>query len=101
MSDPIVPKPVRTAAIRGFIRTTAQAYAASIPTGGVSAAAIIALVSDPDPLVLVATAAAALLSPLLAGLASYLSILASGVPVDYTNVVDVRANGLGGEAPTI
>jgi hypothetical protein len=80
----LVPAKTKVAAKRGFIRTTAQAYAASLPTGGVSAAAIAATVADPNPVLLVATAAAAVLSPPLAGLASYLSILSSGIPEDYT-----------------
>jgi hypothetical protein len=82
-TDPLVPDAARRAAKRGFLRTTAQAYAASIPTGGVSAGAIVALVQDPNPLLIAATIIAALVSPPLAGLASALSILSKGIPEDY------------------
>lgn len=84
----IVPPDVHLAAKRGFVRTTVQAFAASIPTAGVSAGAMISLVTDPDPVVLGCTAAAALLTPLLAGLASYLSILGSGIPADYQATIE-------------
>lgn len=83
MTDKLVPADTVLAAKRGFLRTTAQAYATSIPTGGVSAGAVLALVQDPNPAVIVATAVAALVSPLLAGLASYLSIVSTGIPVEY------------------
>jgi hypothetical protein len=85
MTDPTIPPATVKAAKRGFIRTTAQAYAATIPAGGISAAAIVALVREPDPLLIGATLAAAVLSPPLAGLASFLSILGNGVPKDYTD----------------
>lgn len=79
----IIPADVHTAAKRGFVRTTAQAFAASIPTAGVSAGSLIALVQDPDPVVLICTAVAAVVSPLLAGVASYLSIIGAGIPTAY------------------
>lgn len=81
--EPLVPVDVVRAAKRGFIRTTAQAFAATIPAGGVSAGVLAAIVTDPDPVVIITTAAAALLSPPLAGLASYLTILSGGVPDEY------------------
>ena len=84
MSIDLVPASVRRAARRAFIRTTSQAYAATIPTGGVSAAAILSLVRDPDPLVIAATVTAAVLSPPLAGAAAYLGMIAKGIPDDYT-----------------
>ena len=82
--EPLVPAPVVIAAKRGFLRTTAQAYAATIPTGGVAVGSIVALIQDPDPVIIIATAGAAILSPILAGSASALAILSAGVPVEYT-----------------
>lgn len=46
MSDQIVPAAVKLAAKRGFIRTTAQAYAATLTTGIPSATAIVALIQS-------------------------------------------------------
>ena len=83
----VVPASVQLAAKRGFVRTTAQAYASTIPAGGVSAAALVALVHNPDPVVLACMAIAAVASPPLAGFASWLSILSKGLPADYTAVV--------------
>lgn len=88
MSDKIVPKNVALAAKRGFVRTTLQSYAATIPAGGVSAAAIIALAQDPQPLMIAATALAALASPPLAGLASWMSITSKGIPEEYAEAAD-------------
>lgn len=82
-ADQLVPATTTRAAKRAFIRTTAQAYAATIPAGGVSAGVLASVVTNPDPVVLVTTALAALLSPPLAGLASALSILAKGIPDEY------------------
>lgn len=81
MSEKVIPAAVVLAAKRGFVRTTAQTYAATIPTGGVSAALLAQAAADPAAFALAATAA--LVSPLLAGLASYLSIIGSGVPTEY------------------
>lgn len=84
----LIPGAVKVAAKRGFIRTTFQSYAATIPAGGVSAAVLASVVSNPDPVALITTAAAAVLSPPLAGLASYFSIVARGLPDDYANATD-------------
>lgn len=81
--EPLVPAPVVIAAKRGFLRTTAQAFAASIPTGGIAVGTLVASIQDPDPVVIVATVAPALLTPVLAGAASALSILSRGIPEDY------------------
>ena len=83
MSNTVIPPAVKIAAKRGFIRTTYQAYAATIPAGGVSAAALIAFAQEPNWIVAGITVGAALLSPPLAGLASYLNITAKGIPEDY------------------
>lgn len=89
----IIPADVHTAAKRGFVRTTAQAFAASIPTAGVSAASLISLVQDPDPVVLICTGVAAILSPLLAGVASYLSIIGAGIPDAYRDEIITDPTG--------
>ncbi len=82
-TEPLVPATTTKAAKRAFIRTTAQAYAATIPAGGVSAAVLASVVQNPNPVALITTAAAAILSPPLAGLAAALSMLAKGIPDDY------------------
>ena len=86
MSDPTIPPTVVKAAKRGFIRTTAQAYATTLG-GGITATVILGLVTGTvDPIVTAVTFGVAVVSPLLAGAASYLSIIANGVPVDYLDV---------------
>ena len=82
-SEPLIPGNTHLAAKRGFLRTTAQSYAASIGTGVVSAGTLIATAQNPDPVVLICTGVAAVLTPLLAGTASYLNILSRGIPEDY------------------
>lgn len=79
----IVPDATRVAAKRGFVRTTAQSYAATLTTG-ISASVVLGVVSGEIELVpTVVTLGVAVVSPLIAGLASYLSILSSGIPDDY------------------
>lgn len=79
----IVPDATRVAAKRGFVRTTAQSYAATLTTG-ISASVVLGVVSGEVELVpTVVTLGVAVVSPLIAGLASYLSILSSGIPDDY------------------
>lgn len=93
MSDPTVPASVVKAAKRGFIRTTAQAYAATL-SGGVTVTAVLAIVTgEVDLLTAGVTLGVAAVSPLLAGLASYLSIIGAGVPADYTAAA--RDQGIG------
>lgn len=80
----IIPPAVKLAAKRGFVRTTSQAYAATLGTAVPSATAIVALIQDPTGWLLAGvTVGLALVSPPLAGLASYLSITARGLPDDY------------------
>jgi len=82
----IVPEHVVLAAKRGFVRTTAQAYAATLSTGLPSAAAIVSFVQDPTGWALAGvTVGLAVVTPLLAGLASYLSITSNGIPAEYTD----------------
>ncbi len=86
----IVPARTRTAAKRGFIRTTAQAYAATLTTG-LSASVVLGVVTGEVQLIpTLVTVGISLASPLLAGGASYLSILSSGIPDDYQANADER-----------
>lgn len=79
----VIPDQTRLAAKRGFIRSTAQAYATAI-AGGISTTALLALVAGEVPLLAtIITWAVAAVSPLGAGLASYLDILSKGIPEDY------------------
>jgi hypothetical protein len=88
MPSPTIPTAVQVAAKRGFIRTTAQAYASTLTTG-VSATVIVGIVTGAvDPLITGITLGVALVSPLLAGAASYLSIISKGVPEDYTDAAE-------------
>lgn len=82
-TEETVPRAVRIAAKRGFIRTTAQAYAGTLTTG-ISAAVVMGVVTGAVDLVATGiTLGIAVVSPLLAGAASYLSIIAKGIPADY------------------
>lgn len=80
--DDTIPVATWLAARRGFIRTTSQAYAAALPMGGVNVGALAAL-TDLEPLWIVLTIAAWAVSPLIAGAASFLSILGAGIPEEY------------------
>lgn len=86
----LVPADASVAAKRGFIRTTAQAYAATIPSGGITAGVIASTINNPDTVLILSVVGSALLSPLLAGLASYFSILSSGIPADYRPEIPPR-----------
>lgn len=80
MIDPIVPAATKLAAKRGFIRTATQSLAAAIPTTG------IAVVLSGDWALSVALGAGgAIVTSLLAGAASALSILSRGIPGDYAD----------------
>ena len=89
----IIPPDVHLAAKRGFVRTTAQSFAASIPTGGVAVGTVLGVMQNPDPWVIGATAIATLVSPLLAGLASYLSIIGAGIPQAYQPTIEADPVG--------
>lgn len=85
MTDNVIPASTKLAAKRGFIRTTAQAAAATLTTG-VSASIVLGVVTGQVELVpTVVTLGIALVSPFIAGAASYLSILSNGIPEDYTD----------------
>lgn len=95
----LIPLDTKKAAKRGFIRTTAQGYAATL-SGGIAASAIISIVTgEVDPLVVGVTAGVALVSPLVAGLASYFDITSKGIPEEYeartppANMTDHPAGG--------
>ena len=92
--EPTIPATVVKAAKRGFIRTTAQAYAATL-SGGISTTAILAVITGEINLLTAGvTLGVALVTPPIAGLASYLSIIGSGVPGDYTAAA--ADQGIGG-----
>lgn len=83
MSTPIIPEPVKLAAKRAFVRTTYQAYAATL-SAGIAATAIIGVVrGEVDLLETAVTAGVAVLAPPVAGLAAYLSVSSKGIPDDY------------------
>ncbi len=90
MTDPIIPEAEKLAAKRAFIRTTYQAYAATLSTGLPSAVAIVTLIQDPTRWLLAAvTVALALVSPVLAGAAAY-AANRGGLPQEYTDATLVR-----------
>lgn len=91
-TEMIIPANVHVAAKRAFLRTTAQAFAASVPTGGIAIASIVGLITEPDWIVIIATILAAILTPFLAGLSAYLNILSKGIPEAYIGevVTDVQ-----------
>lgn len=81
----LIPADASLAAKRGFIRTTAQAYGTSL-AGGLTIAAVtdaFAQVADGNAAPLIIAAVVTLVSPLIAGAASYFSILSRGIPADY------------------
>jgi len=88
MTTRVIPAEVALAAKRGFIRTTYQAYAATLSSATVTAGTILSVIDNPEPKVLIATALAAVLTPPLAGLVSYFSITSRGIPGDYRAAVD-------------
>lgn len=83
MPNTVIPADTKLAAKRGFVRTTAQGYAATL-SGGIATSAVLSIVQgEIDLLTVGVTLGVALVSPLLAGLASYLSITSKGVPEEY------------------
>lgn len=91
----IIPAAVKLAAKRGFIRTTFQAYAATLSTGVPSAAVIVAVIQDPTGWLLAGiTVALAVVTPPLAGVASYMSITAKGLPGEYSDATLVAQSVL-------
>lgn len=91
----IIPLNTKKAAKRGFVRTTAQGYAATL-SGGVTVTAILAIATgEVDLLTAGVTLGVALVSPLLAGVASYLSITSKGIPEDYEGESPAQPEGQG------
>lgn len=87
MSEELIPAGVRIAARRAFIRTTAQAYAASL-TVGLLTSVVSLLVDYGQWLTVIVAVLLAIVSPLLAGLVAYFQWIAKGIPEDYTTAVE-------------
>lgn len=78
MTDNVIPASTKLAAKRGFIRTFTQTLSSVIPITA------IAIPTTGDALLgLGLGAGGAIVSALLSGVASYLSILSNGIPEDY------------------
>lgn len=84
--EKVIPESVVLAAKRAFVRTTAQAYAATIPTGAAFMTLVLTLFEDPSAVTIVTTVVVPLVSPLLAGLAAYFMMMEK-IPVEYTDAV--------------
>lgn len=92
MTTKLIPADAQIAAKRGFIRTTAQAYGTAL-AGGISSAVILGMVTGEVQLVpTLIVAGVTLVSPLIAGGASYFNILSRGIPAEYEPEIE------GGEA---
>lgn len=84
MTDEIIPAANRLAAKRAFVRTTAQAYAATLTTG-ISASVVLGVVTGTVEVVpILVTLGVALVSPLIAGAAAYAQNI-GGIPQEYTD----------------
>lgn len=82
MTENIIPASVKLAAKRGFIRTATQSLSSVIPI------VAIAIPTTGDALLgLGLGAAGAIVTALLSGTASALSIVSSGIPKDYSDAV--------------
>lgn len=88
MSTNLVPADTKRAALRGFIRTAAQSLSAAIPT-----AAIAIGTTGEFWLGVGLGAAGAVVTALLAGTASALSILSAGIPQDYLPKIEIELDG--------
>ena len=85
-----MPAAVKLAAKRAFVRTTLQAYAATL-SAGISATVILGLITGQvDALTTAVSVALAVASPPLAGLAAWSSVTSNGIPKDYTDVALVK-----------
>lgn len=86
-TDPIVPAAVKLAAKRGFIRTATQSLSSVIPITA------IAIPTTGDALLgLGLGVGGAIVTALLAGTASALSIVSNGIPKDYSDVTLVKVS---------
>lgn len=79
MTTTLIPAATKTAAKRGFIRTTSQALEVGIPTAAVTGGAL----SGADPATIGWAVLAAVVSAVGAGARSYFSIISKGIPEDY------------------
>lgn len=93
MTNRTVPARTWLAARRAFIRTTAQAYAAALPIGGVNVVLLEQLTTAGSTALLL-TAGAWIASPLIAGSAAFLSIVGAGVPDEYAAAARSSEPGL-------
>lgn len=85
MTENIVPASVKLAAKRGFIRTATQSLSSVIPI------VAIAIPTTGDALLgLGLGAAGAIVTAILSGTASALSIISSGIPGEYSDAVLVK-----------
>lgn len=92
-TDIIIPPSVKLAAKRGFVRTATQSLASVIPL------AAIAIPTTGDALLGAGLAVGgALVTAVLAGAASALSIISNGVPADYVPAALDLAGGRPGAA---
>ncbi len=83
MAEKLIPTNVQFAAKRGFIRTSAQSLAATLTTG-ISATVVLGVVNgEVEVIPTIITLGVALLSPFIAGAASYFSIISNGLPEAY------------------
>ncbi|MEW1990696.1 hypothetical protein [Microbacterium sp. NPDC078849] len=89
-TDPIVPAAVRLAAKRAFVRTTYQAYAATL-AAGISVTVVLGIVTGQIDVVATAVQfGVALAAPPLAGLVAWLNVTSNGIPKDYVDVALVE-----------
>ena len=79
MAERIVPVKTRLAARRAFVRTSAQALAASAPTGALTGLAL----SGSDLATVGWAVLAAGVSSVIAGGVAYLQMISTGIPEEY------------------
>lgn len=98
MPNSLIPKELRLAAKRGLVRTSFQAYAATLTASVPSAATLLGIIGDRSQWALaLTTLAIAVVSPILAGLASYLSIISNGLPQEYRDATVEEIESEGGQ----
>lgn len=81
----VISESEKSAMATAFIRTSAQALAATLSTVAVTVASVYSVITNPDPTFIVASVIAGFASPLLAGTVAALNIAANGVPSAYTS----------------
>lgn len=89
MPDTVIPPEARLAARRAFVRTTAQAYSATLTVGLLTS--VVSLILNPSEWITVLVAVIlAMLAPMLAGLVAYFQWLAKGIPDAYAALADAE-----------